>query len=131
MKKGVSDAEALLQAPIGSTEDTDKGTEPMCQEAEEDTVADEGCQALECESADQARGSSSSKSEDKVSELEALIRRIIRKGKRPTGEREASKVDAEDQSHSPFKPHEQSGMMPGNLIRVVGSLYSLRSYPRK
>lgn len=45
-KKSVPDE--MVQEPTGTTEAVHEGTEPLCQEEEEeDTLAGSGCQALE------------------------------------------------------------------------------------
>lgn len=108
MKDEVPDIEDTVKALINSTDDTEKGTDPLCQEEEKNTAANMGCQVPKDKVADQTRGSRSSESEDEMLVLEALIQKIVKKGKRPAGEREASKVDVEDQTCSPSKPHEQS-----------------------
>lgn len=40
LKKGVSEAENEVQAPIDRTGDTDDGTKPLCQREENDTPID-------------------------------------------------------------------------------------------
>lgn len=85
-KNGVPNAEGMVQARTGSTKDADEGTEPLCQGEEKDTANDVGSQAPKGEEANQSGYSNSSKSENEVSGLEALIRKIIREGRRPTGE---------------------------------------------
>lgn len=57
------------------------------------------------ERADQARGIQQLRSEDEMPTLEALIRRIVKEGKRSAGEREVSKEDTDAQSRHHSKPH--------------------------
>lgn len=65
-KKEVPFAEDAVQAPTGSTEDDDEGTEPPCQEEGGDTAANAGCQAPKGERADQDGDCYGSESEDSM-----------------------------------------------------------------
>lgn len=97
-----------MQAPTGSTENADEGINHPCLGEEEKVVAEAGVKMLECDGDYQAGRSSSSKNEDMKPALEALIHRIVKEGKKPAGEREASKMDVDNQPRYPFMPRGKS-----------------------
>lgn len=67
----------------------------MCHEQNDDNSNQEVVVPQE-EGADEARGSSSSISEDEMLPLEALIRRIFKEGNQLVDEKEALKIDVDD-----------------------------------